>query len=102
MTQVGDIGTSPNGAAAGFIYRYSGHGRGSGIAVLKIARGKIVPPVELRDDRGKVAGSELSGDPDWRAVGVRRIICSARLGIRRREGSVRDGKDRAQGLRVSG
>jgi hypothetical protein len=42
MTQVGEINTSPNGALAAFTYRYSGHGRGSGIAVLKIARGKIV------------------------------------------------------------
>jgi hypothetical protein len=42
MTQVGDISTSPNGALAAFTYRYSDHGRGSGIAVLKIARGKIV------------------------------------------------------------
>ncbi len=42
LTQVGDIATTPDGAFTTFAYRYTGHGRGSGIAVVKIASGKIV------------------------------------------------------------
>jgi hypothetical protein len=42
MTQVGDIASTPDGAFTTFAYHYSGDGRGSGVAVLKIARGKIV------------------------------------------------------------
>ena len=42
LTQVGDITTTPDGAFTTFAYRYTGHGRGSGIAVVKIASGKIV------------------------------------------------------------
>ena len=42
LAQVGDITTTPNGAFTTFAYRYTGHGRGSGIAVVKIASGKII------------------------------------------------------------
>jgi hypothetical protein len=42
MTQVGAIGTTPDGVLMTFPYTYAGHGRGSGVAVVKIVRGKIV------------------------------------------------------------
>ena len=42
LTQVGHIDTTPDGAFTTFAYRYAGHGRGSGIAVVKIASGKII------------------------------------------------------------
>lgn len=42
LTQVGYIDTTPDGAFTTFAYRYAGHGRGSGIAVVKIASGRII------------------------------------------------------------
>jgi hypothetical protein len=42
VSQVGDISITPDGTYATTSYRYSGDGRGVGIAVLEIANGKIV------------------------------------------------------------
>jgi hypothetical protein len=42
MTQAGAVGTTPDGVLLTFPYTYAGHGRGSGVAVVKIVRGKIV------------------------------------------------------------
>jgi hypothetical protein len=42
MTQVGDVAVAPDGSYATIAYRYAGHGRGSGIAVVKILDGKII------------------------------------------------------------
>jgi hypothetical protein len=42
MKQVGAVGTTPDGAFVTFPYTYAGHGSGSGVAVVKVVRGKIV------------------------------------------------------------
>jgi hypothetical protein len=42
MIQDGDISTTADGVYATIPYRFAGHGRGSGISVIKIADGRVI------------------------------------------------------------